>query len=269
LLWQLSYIEASILGYTRDSQWDTNQDANYLTGPTGSSLDYVPTQITAAQSSLVLGQGTAEFPVPITFPTAMKNTLDAAIALATNNILNDLTYLSPLIGNRFVYNQFAVATMVDRFSQFWRDFATNLQHFLAQDPYLVQFAITYPEILDGALDPLASASNVAAYQSLLQDVATRNRNWVPGTPLLTIPIQPITTAYQTTPTVNNGWVNNMDLNPIAFLARPDIQVLPIPTQIAMLRTNLSYAGINTWANNMQNTIAESIAAANAVIASLP
>jgi hypothetical protein len=270
LLWQLSYIEAGILGYTRNRTWDTNQDTSYLTGPTGSSLDYQPTQITAAQSSLILGQGTAQFPVPITFPTAMKSTLDQVIALAAINIQNDIGYISPRLGNRYTYNQFAVATQVDRFSQFWRDFSTNLTSFLAQDPYLVQFAITYPEILDGAIDPLASASDVAAYQSLLQDVATRNRSWVPGTPLLTIPIQPVTNISNTTPptTPSNGWVNNMELNPAAFLARPDIQTLPIPVQIAMLRTNLSYAGVNTWSNNMQNEIASLLTTTNALLQSV-
>jgi hypothetical protein len=269
-LWQLSYIEAGILGYTRNSQWDTTQDAIYLAGPTGSDLDYKPTTITTSQSSLILGEGTAEFPVPITFPSVMKTTLDQVIALATVNIQNDLTYLSPRLGNRYTYNQFAVATQVDRFSQFWRDFSTNLTAFLAQDPYLVQFAITYPEILDGALDPLAIAPNVAAYQSLLLDVATRNRSWTPGTPLLNIPIQPIV-SYQnsSSPTVNtNGWISPTQLDPAAFLARPDIAALPIPVQTAMLRTNLSYAGLQTYSANMQNSIAQNIANAEAVIATI-
>jgi hypothetical protein len=223
----------------------------------------------------------------------MKASLDQVIALATINIQNDLTYLSPRLGNRYTYNQFAVATQVDRFSQFWRDFATNLTNFLAQDPYLVQFAITYPLILDGALDPLANATDTAAFASLLVDVASRNRNWTPGTPLLNIPIQPIV-SYQnsSSPTVNtNGWIttttsssqgfgqmygsgfgggnsvtSGIELDPVAFLARPDIAALPIPVQTAMLRTNLSYASLQTYSANMQNTIAANIANA---IAHLP
>jgi hypothetical protein len=200
----------------------------------------------------------------------MKSSMNQVVQLATVNIQNDLTYLSPLLGNRFTYNQFAQATMVDRFSQFWRDFSTNLTAFLAQDPYIIQFAITYPEILDGAIDPLASATNKAAYASLLVDVATRNRGWIPGTPLLTIPIQPIVAPFNnSSPDVNtNGWVNNAELDPAAFLARPDIQALPIPVQIAMLRTNLSYAGINTWSNNMQSEIAAQLAAANELLNSV-
>lgn len=267
LLWQLSYVEAAILGYTRTSTWDTNQDNSYLTGATGSDLDYKPTAITAPISSLVLGEGTAEFPVPITFQTVMSNSLNQVVALATTNIENDPNYLSPRLGNRFTYNQFAQATMVDRFSQFWRDFATNLANFLAQDPYLVNFAITYPLILDGAIDPLASAANKAAYASLLADVATRNRSWTPGTPLLPIPVAPIVNFQNNSiPDVNsNGW-NGLDFNPVAFLARPDIQALPIPVQIAMLRTNLSFAGLNTWKNNFQSEIQTQLATANSVLA---
>lgn len=268
LLWQLSYIEASLLGYTRDANFDAFQDPAYLNGPTGSNLDYVPTAIGMTQSSLILGQGTAEFPVPITFPSAMQNVLNEAIAIATVNIENDINYISPRLANRFTYNQFAQATMVDRFSQFWRDFATNLNHFLVQDPYLVSFAITYVDILDGVLDPLATASNVAAYDSLLLDVASRNRSWTPGTPLPNIPKAPITgLTNNSTPNVNtNGWtLPPTDLDPVAFLARPDIVVLPIPVQIAMLRTNLSYAGVNKWASQMSAEIATQIQTANNIL----
>src|SRR5271166_1872807 len=126
LLWQLSYIEASLLSYSRNSTWDTNQDTSYLTGPTGNALDYTATATTGTMSNFILGAGVAEFPVPITFPTVIKTVMDEVIAIATTNIDNDLTYLSPRLGNRYTYNQFAVATQVDRFSQFWRDFATNL-----------------------------------------------------------------------------------------------------------------------------------------------
>lgn len=270
VLWQLSYIEASLLGYTRNSNYDAYQNTTYLSGATGNSLDYQPTALTASTNSLVLGQGTAEFPTPITFPTAMKNSLDAAIAIATINIQNDVSYMSPRLANRFTYDQFAQATPVDRFSQFWRDFATNLTIFLAQDAYLVQFAITYPEILDGALDPLASGANKAAYASLIADVASRSRSWVPGTPLPNIPLQPVTSlSNNTSPNVNtNGWnPPPTDLDAVAFLARPDIVVLPIPVQIAMLRTNLSYAGLKTWQSNMQASIQTQLTTANNILAS--
>jgi hypothetical protein len=266
LLWQLSYIEASLLGYTRTRAWDTNQDTAYLYGPTGADLDYVATPITATTSSLVLGSGTAEFPVPVTFPTAMKNTLDAVVALATTDIQNDVTYLSPRLGNRYTYNPFAQATMVDRFSQFWRDFASNLTAFLAQDAYLVQFAITYPEILNGALNPLGDQT---AYNLLLQDVATRSRTWTPGTPLLPIPVAPVVSplySNSSSPTMgDNGWIDDADMNPVAFLARPDVQAQPIGVQIAMLRTNLSYAAVNKFKSRFQAEVTSQINTANALL----
>lgn len=267
LLWQLSYIEASLLGYTRNGTWDATQDAVYLSGATGFDLDYKPTLITAQTSNLVLGAGTAEFPVPVTFPSTMSTTMNQVVALASTNIQNDVKYLSPRLGNRFTYDQFAQATMVDRFSQFWRDFATNLSHFLAQDPYLVQFAISYSGILDGALDPLTDPTNAAAYSSLLSDVATRNRAWLPGTPLLPIPVAPIVNFQNNSiPDVNtNGWNGDADFNPVTFLVRPDIQALPIPVQTAMLRTNLSYAGLQVWQNAMQSSITGNIANANALL----
>lgn len=264
VLWQLSYVEASLLGYTRNPQWDSYQDNSYLHGATGSDLDYQSTAISTSITNVTLGSTTAEFPVPITFPTSFQQNMNIVIDFASADIQTDVTYLSPRLNARYTYDQFAQAKQVDRFSQFWRDFANNLAIFLAQDPYLVQFAATYPEILNGAINPLGDPS---AYNSLLQDVASRSRTWTPGTPLLTIPIQPITVPPSSfSPDINdNGWVNNMDFNPVAFLARPDIQALPIPTQIAMLRTNLSYAGINVWKNNMQTAIATSIANANALL----
>jgi hypothetical protein len=264
LLWQLSYVEASLLGYSRNPQWDSYQDNSYLSGATGSDLDYQSTAISTSVTSLTLGTGTAEFPVPITFPTSFQQNMNIVIELASADIQADVSYLSPRLASRYTYNQFALATQVDRFSQFWRDFLANLTVFLAQDPYLVQFAATYPEILNGAINPLG---NPAAYNSLLQDVASRSRTWTPGTPLPAIPVQPVTvlpSSFQ--PDANtSGWINNMDLDPVAFLSRPDIQALPIPVQTAMLRTNLSYAAINVWKNNVQASIAQNLANANALL----
>jgi hypothetical protein len=264
LLWQLSYVEASLLGYTRNPQWDSYQNNSYLNGPTGSALDYQPTAVSTSVINQTLGTGTAEFPVPITFPTSFQQSMNIVIELATADINADVSYLSPRIASRYTYNQFAQATQVDRFSQFWRDFANNLAIFLAQDPYLVQFAATYPEILNGAVNPLGDPT---AYNSLLQDVASRSRTWTPGTPLPVIPVEPVLVPPSSfNPNINNnGWIDSMDFNPVAFLARPDIQALSIPTQIAMLRTNLSYAGINVWKSNMQAAITDAINTANALL----
>jgi hypothetical protein len=264
LLWKLSYVEASLLGYTRSKTWDAFQNGNYLSGVTGSDLDYVSTAVTfATTSTIALGLGTAEFPVPCVFPTAMTATLNQVIAQAKQDIQNDATYESPRLGNRFIYNQFAQATLVDRFTQFWRDFNTNMVSFLAQDPYFIQFAVTYFGILNGVLNPLGDK---AADDSLQTDAAFRSRTWTPGTPLLPIPTAPIVAyANNTQPSDNaTGW-QGTQFNAQAFLARPDIQGQTIPVQNAMLRTNVSYAGLLQYEAAATSAIEEQIANTTALL----
>src|SRR5579863_5846100 len=267
ILWKLSYVEASLLGYTRTKIWDAGGDVNYLSGFTGSDLDYQPTPLNTSQTTTeILGQGTAEFPVSCTFPTAMKVVFDQVVAIATQNIANDLTYQTPLTRFKFVYNQFAESTLVDRFTQFWRTFNFNLNVFLAQDPFLISQVATYVGSLDSAIDPLGDPTD---YNTISADAASRNRSWTPGTPLLNIPIAPVVVfSNNTTPTgATNGWIappTELDAN--AFLSRPDIQGQPLPVQIAMLRTNLSYAGLQTFIAQAVQEIDSQIANANAQIA---
>ena len=260
LLWRLSYVEAGLLGYPRDQQWDGYADAAYLATPTGSDLDYVPTALGTQVASLVLGAGSAEFPVPVTFPSAIKNTLNTVIAQATVDIQNDPGYQSANLGNRYTYNQFSLATPVDRFSQFWRDFAANLRLLLAQDPYLVQFAVTYTGTLGGAVNPLADP---APYRALVADVGSRNRAWVPGTPLLPIPVAPnVTFTNPSGATSASGWYDPpTGFDAVAFLARPDVQALGIPTQEAMLRTNITYAAVQQFKSDYIAEVNSQIATA--------
>lgn len=268
ILWKLSYIEASLLGYTRSATWDAGGDANYLSGFTGSDLDYRPTVLNTSQTTTeTLGEGTATFPVSCTFPTAMKTIFDEVVAIATQNIANDASYQTPLVRFKYVYNQFAEATIVDRFTQFWRTFNYNLNTFLAQDPYIVAQTVTYVDSLDAAIDPLGDPTD---YNILSADASSRNRGWVAGTPLLNIPIAPVVAFSNPTPPVGaaNGWVampTELDVN--AFLSRPDIQSQTIPVQTAMLRTNLSYAGLQTFIAQATQEIDNQIANANAIIAS--
>lgn len=250
LLWKLSYIEASLLGYTRSKRWDAGADTTYVTSFTGSDLDYRATQITSTQTTTAtLGTGTAEFPVDATFPTSISGALNTVIAKAARDIENNPAWRTSRTPFRYIFDQFAVAKEVDRFSQFWREFNGNLQALLVQDPYLVGFVTSYPDVLDSAINPLGSPTS---YNLVRADVASRNRTWVPGTPLLTIPKAPLVFADAPTTGPNstsNGWSGlnanppTFDLDPQTFLSRPDIQALPIPTQIAMLRTNLSFAAV--------------------------
>src|SRR5208282_1292972 len=139
-------------------------------------LDYTPTTIGTTTTAEVLGSGTAQYPVTCLIPTAIKVVFDEVVAQATLNIAMDTEYQSPYPKFKYVYDQFATATLVDRYTQFWRTFNYNLLVFLAQDPYLVSFVSTYEGTLDAAIDPLG---NPADYNVISTDAATRNRSWVP------------------------------------------------------------------------------------------
>ena len=107
-----------------------------------------------------------------------------------------------------------------------------------------------------AIDPLG---NPTTYNQLKADVASRNRIWISGTPLLNIPKAPIV-AISTASGPNagqSGW-QGTSFDPNVFLSRPDIQQLPISVQIAMLRTNLSYAATQQTAQDVSTAITNSI-----------
>jgi len=257
LLWKLSYIEASLLGYTRNQTWDSYASVDYTSNFTGTDLDYQVTTLNPTVTSTVtLGATEAEYPVDATFPSSMGDVLQEVIKTADTNIQNTPTYTTTRPQFKYIYNQFAIATEVDRFTQFWRTFNANLQALLLQDSYLVQFVVSYPKALDSAIDPLGDPT---IYNQLKTDVATRNRSWTPGTPLLTIPVAPVVDF--STPSGPNagqsGW-QGTNFDPNTFLLRPDIQQLPISTQIAMLRTNLSYAATQQMGTDFSNAIQDSI-----------
>ena len=264
LLWMLSYIEASLLGYTRNTTWDAYASGNYVSDFTGTDLDYRATSIdTTVTTTVTLGENTAEYPVDCTFPSAIGAVLQEVIGIASIKIQNTPNYVTNRPQFKYIYNQFAIATEVDRFTQFWRTFNTNLQALLLQDSYLIQFVATYPATLDSAIDPLGDATD---YNQLQLDAATRNRSWVPGADLPAIPEIP-NVAYTTSGEGNQtGWTG-VDFDPATYLSRPDIQQLPIPVQIAMLRTNLSYVAALQTATAVSTAIQSSIATSQAVIAS--
>ena len=265
VLWRLSYVEASLLGYPRAQDWDAYADGSYTSGFTGTDLDYTATVInTDTTTTIMLGETTAEYPTPCTFPSAIGDVLQEVIALAAVSIQNTLSYTTSRPQFKYIYDQFAEAKLVDRFTQFWREFNANLQALLLQDPYLVQFAVTYAATLDSAIDPLGDPT---AYNTLKSDAATRDRSWTPGYPLLTIPKAPIVTiSVPGGPGAGeSGWTGTT-FDPTVFLSRPDIQQLPIPVQTAMLRTNLSYAIVQQTGQALVSSIQDSIQQAQSLLA---
>jgi hypothetical protein len=308
ILWKLSYIEAAVLGYPRSTAWDAYSDSRYISSFTQQDLDYSTTVLTSATASISLGANEATYPVTCTYPTAIGNVLQQVIAMADKNIQANSSWKSSQAQLRYTYNQFAEAVEVDRFSQFWREFNSNLATLLVQDPYVVGFVVSYPASLDSAIDPLGDSS---IYNRIQTDAATRNRSWTPGTPLLPIPTAPYLTsnaissyiclqgntdeaptntqywrpftpaddaslfnwvgiwgasgvynvndAVYYTPT---GWTVNQgeyNFDPATFLLRPDVQSLSIPTQMAMLDTNQTYASLLLQQNNISTVVQNAIA----------
>ena len=198
-----------------------------------------------------LGEGTASYPVLCPVPKALAVVFAEVVVAATATIAADLAYVTTRPQFRFVYDAFAQATQVDRFTQFWRTLNYNFQQFLVQDPYVVGFVASYAASLDAAIDPLG---NDVDYLQIQADALTRNRSWSPGQPLLSLPIPPVV-SVGTLPGLagtTNGW-SGSDFDPQAFLSRPDIQSLPLPVQYTMLRTNESYAALMTTAGNVRDT----------------
>lgn len=263
LKWRLSYIEASLLGYGRSHTWDAAKDTTYLDQYTADSLDYSPSIFDVSQTTpVIVGVGTAQFPVALTIPNALLTVMNEVIAQGALDIGFHPEFRTSRPQFRFTFDQFAQAKEVDRFTQYWREFNYNFQQLLLQDAYVVSFAVTYFDTLNSAINPLG---NPTVYNQIKHDAQTRSKTWTPGTPLLPIPTVPeivVPSGFQPDLT-NNGW-NGDVLNVTAFLARPDIQQLSIPTQIAMLRLNLSYAGLVKTSQDAQNEIQNQIAAAQAV-----
>lgn len=265
LKWRLTFIEADLLGYPRSRTWDAAADTLYTGSFTGPDLDYVAAAVTLTPTTTVtLGQGTATYPVLATVPQSILTMFNQVVTLATANIQAATTYLSPHAQNRFTYNIFAQATLIDRFTQFWRDFNANLVLLLAQDPYVVAFVANYVACLNSAINPLASSAD---YLQVEQDALSRNRNWLPGSILLPIPQATAAVASFTAPTeLTNGWTQGSFDAP-AFLARPDIQAQSLPVQMAMLRTNQSFNTLMNAKADLQASVANVVTNAQNMITS--
>jgi hypothetical protein len=262
LKWRLSYIEASLLGYTRTRTWDVAEDSAYLSSFTGSDLDYTPSIVNETPTTtLVLGDGTASFPVSATFPTSIATVMSEVIAIAATDILTTPGYQSTRPQFRYSYDMFGQPTLVDRFSQFWRDFNANLVTFQAQSSTIVDYVVSYVEALNSAINPLANNTDYLAIET---DVTTRNPSWTPGSALPTVPVASVLLASSEAPTnTTNGWTTGT-FDPQVFLARPDVQAQPLPVQMAMLRTNESFGSLLAMSSNVAAAVSSAVQNAQAV-----
>lgn len=266
LKWRLSYIEASLLGYPRSQMWDSAADDEFLASFTGADLDYDSLTIDSVPTTTVLlGSGTAAYPVSCTYPSSLSAVMESVVAMAAANIQNAPGYQSPRPQNRYTYDMFANATLVDRFSQFWRDFNGNLQLLLSGQPASVVARVcNYVEALDSAIDPLGSPADYTAIQT---DTSSRSQTWTPGSVMPAIPSAlPLAAAYSP-PTISaSGWSTGT-FDASAFLSRPDVQAQSLPVQIAMLRTNQSFSTLMAAQSDVQSAISQAIATAQNMIQS--
>jgi hypothetical protein len=261
--WKLSYLEAALLGYDRSTNYDSGADTVYLATYTGSNLDYVATTFATTTTTMLLGVGTATYESSITYPSNLAGVVAQAIAVGTANIANTPTYQTTNPAFLYTYNQYALPTVVDRYTQYWRQFAANFNTFLAAPAYVTQFVATYAAALSSAVDPLGSTT---IYTQITQDADSRSRTWTPGTPLLPIPQAPVTSlGISTAPSVEaSGWIGGT-FDAQAFLSRPDIQSQPLNVQMAMLRVNQGYSSLQTYQATVSSTVAAAIETANAII----
>jgi len=206
VLWALSYLEASLLGYTRTTRWDLYAPGRplapatphplvqgFLEGPTGSDLDYlplpVPTDFTTVALTLDSG-GKANYPTVMTVPDYLATVMRQVIGWANASILNNPVYTSQQARSMYVYTAQATAVMIDSYSQFWRDFAANWTDLNRREAGFVARTVNYPAILLDALNPRSTGSpnqgvGVAfdpsnSYQRLLTDWDTRTKPWLPA-----------------------------------------------------------------------------------------
>lgn len=277
LYWMLSFIEASLLGYSRELRWDDYASDTFLSIITLSDLDYYPAKYTATDTVSVLlsSFGKAEYPRTVQVPVLAYDLVAKAIAKAETDIENNVSWRTSRPQYRFIYNQFAEATEIDRYSQFWKEWSANYNSLMSVTEGYVPYVINYWLILDSAVNPLSTDEY---YAYLKTDYLTREWSWKPGDGLLNLPIAPIGSSHalrledgqpsgwgEPSPLTDAAPFDARSFDSQAFVNRPDIQQLDIPTQMAMLDLNLAYASVSKYGNRMLTTLYAEIDSINATV----
>ena len=174
VLWMLSYLEASLLGYTRCTTWDayapggTSAPAvphplapTFLTGPTGGDLDYLPLPEPAHTSPVIMklsSDGRANYPSSISVPDYLVPVLTRVIGWSEASILNDPDYVSNQSRSMYVFTAEATAIAINSYSQFWRDFTANWASLLTLPVDLRNIVLNYPKVLSAYLHPRSAGA---------------------------------------------------------------------------------------------------------------
>lgn len=249
LLYMLSYVEASLLGYNRSTRWDsykakqsTDMDAQvqaYLQWVTTSNLDLAPTAI---DDSLMLdvvldGGGLAQWPSKISVPANIVTRVQDLVNKCTKDVARRSGELATVFTSdevenkwRYTYNIHAESTVVDKYSAYFRQFAANWQRFMDPNQTDVRVrAVTqsYQLAIDSAVNPLAEALGIAdIFLWIREDTLNKNASWIPGTPALPAPdplaestTKPYSLLDGPGPSDPTGWAQSPN-NYMAFTPAP-------------------------------------------------
>lgn len=271
LLWKLSYLEASLLDYTRCTRWDSGKVGGFVDGPTLADLDYLTWAGTSAgttTSILLDSGGRANYPSKLTLPVDLSRTMHEVVARALTDILSARTFTAEHQQARYVYTPRAETVEIDMHSQFWKEFVFRWEDLRQGDPLVYSVVCNYPDLLNSAVNPLASEAD---YLEACKDIHSRDWQWVRGTPYLPTPYLPTMLLppmnLRLAPEASNGWGgvcpadHNTDVDPPtgtsnvdalgrpvplmfsaeAFAARDDIQALSPNARDTLIYLNQAYA----------------------------
>ena len=261
--WKLSYIEASLLGYTRDTKWDDYANG-FLSEVTKTDTDYAILSPSDSYEEVILSSdGKADYPQSVMVPTSHMSLVLQAIEKGKQDIENHPDWRTSLSQYRYIYDQFAQATEVDRYSQYWREWKGNFDTNLNFEKATLSRSFSYWQSLDSAVNPLGDSS---ISDHIRTDTFTRSSGWTPGDGLLNLPkafFQEVDLGWRPDDS-NSGWTGDT-FDPTTFLSRPDIQALNIPTQMAMLDLNRAYASALRHKLNVTEAINTQLDSVNAAI----
>lgn len=304
ILWMLSYAEASILGYTRSTRWDAfaapqgteldTKTLHYASGSTRDDLDFNQLPGGGNDNTLTLlldSKGRANYPSILVIPEHLSPVVQQVVTWGFKDITGAGKFTATRASSRYVYTQLAETMEINFHSQFWREFRANWDDLLHEDPALQRIVYNYPQILNSAVNPLASR---AEFERTKLDFLNRDASWAPGTPYLPTPWIPTLVTppmgLQLQLGSPNGWggVNpghdpvtgeplaggaaggNVDangnpvplvFNPEQFLAREDVKALPLNYQDTLLYLNQNYQNLLDIQGQVLGALDEQIAAA--------
>lgn len=277
ILWMLSWLETSLLGYTRNKDYDIYQDEtgsqydslvkSYLNGITGQDLDYIKAVDDGVYDIIVTldSNGSAQYPSIIYVSKGIKDKLDTIIQNAITMIEQVDTYQSVRPQNRAIYNEFGNIVIIDKYSQFWKDFSFNYNTLIKSTENSRNYILNYSSVLEEYLNPLVTDKTLL--DTLTLDANTRDTTWLPGLPYLPQYTLPLTQVLQNPTTgTTNGWSGDT-FNPDDYLLRSDIKGLTLNQKLQMIEINKAYASLRASTQDMVASIDNAISSANSSIGS--